>query len=204
MARRYDHSQEEIVEMIIQNGHKIIKESGFSNFSTRKIARTIGYSVGTLYHILRSYDNIIFHINAVTLDEMKNFIKNNIKKTTNLNSQDEVIKYIQSLANLYIDFASTNYNSWSALFEFRPKENPPEIYTKKTNDLFLIIKDPLSHIMKNPEEIEDHIKILWASIHGICALNFSNKLGDNEINTDNRSSYAKSLASILINNFIKS
>lgn len=47
---------------------------GLSGFSTRQIAKKIGYTLGTLYNIFESYDDIILHINAATLDEMKKFI----------------------------------------------------------------------------------------------------------------------------------
>ena len=54
MGRRNEHSRDEIKEMAIEAGKKIIVEEGFSNLGARKIARAIGYTVGTLYNV---FDN---------------------------------------------------------------------------------------------------------------------------------------------------
>ena len=48
---------------------------GLSGFSTRQIAKKIGYTLGTLYNIFESYDDIILHINAATLDEPRSVIR---------------------------------------------------------------------------------------------------------------------------------
>lgn len=193
MARRNDHTKEEIREMAIQAGSELIKLSGFSNFSTRQIAKEIGYSVGTLYNIFESYDDIVFHINATTLDDMKNFIKTNLKP--NLKSSSA----IKQLAHLYIEFASQNYNRWSALFEYSIPENLqlPEFYSKKVDELFAIIKDVLNSFIKNESKCLKHAKIIWASIHGICILSLNKKLNIAELSS------VEDLTSQLVDNYLR-
>ena len=48
MARRSDHTQEEIKDLIINASIKLITDIGPSAFGTRAIAREIGYSFGTI------------------------------------------------------------------------------------------------------------------------------------------------------------
>jgi AcrR family transcriptional regulator len=172
MARRNDHTKEEIREMVIRAGSDLIKSSGFSGFSTRQIAKEIGYTVGTLYNVFESYDDIVLHINASTLDDMRKFIEEG------LNSKLKNAKAVKQLAKLYIDFAHKNHNSWSALFEYNvPSElDLPEWYNQRIENLFSIVEGLLSEFISKKSEALKHAKVIWASIHGICVLSLTQKL----------------------------
>ncbi|NRA73838.1 MAG: TetR/AcrR family transcriptional regulator [Rickettsiales bacterium] len=175
MARRNDHTRQEIMEMAVQAGKSILDKEGTAGFSARKIARQIGYTIGTLYNVFDNYANLALHINAVTLDAMAEYITVQVSdyKTKNCNI------YIKKLADAHIEFVRTNYNSWSALFEFNLFQDTslPKWYTDKIERLFEFIEDPLQYILKdNEKNIKDSARILWASIHGICQLGTTNKL----------------------------
>ena len=53
MARRSDHSREELREMAITAAEQIVVEQGYEGLSARKVAAAIGYTVGTLYLVFR-------------------------------------------------------------------------------------------------------------------------------------------------------
>lgn len=168
MARRSDHSRDELKAMAIAAGQAIIIEEGFAKFSARKVAKKIGYTIGTIYNIFESHEDLVLHINAATLENMREFVSANVQG-------DEVgAKAIKSLAAVYIQFAEDNYNRWSALFEFNlPQEVPlPDWYADKIKELFLLVEAPLAGIKDAPR----HAKTLWASIHGICHLGLTGKL----------------------------
>ena len=172
MARRNDHTKEEIREMVISSGLNLIKNSGFSAFSTRQIAKEIGYSAGTLYNVFESYDDIVLHINAVTLDDMRKFIEEG------LDPKLKNAKAIKQLARLYIDFAHKNRNSWSALFEYNitSELDLPECYNQRIEKLFSIVESILSKFISKKSEALKYSKVIWASIHGIYALSLTKKL----------------------------
>lgn len=172
MARRNDHTREEIREMVISTGSRLISELGFSSFSTRQIAKEIGYTVGTLYNIFESYDDIILHINAATLDEMKRLI------TQNMNPKLKGANAIKQLARLYAEFAHTNYKNWNALFEYTsPSESAlPAWYDEKIEGLFIIVENILSGFISKKSDAGKHAKVIWAGIHGICILSLTKKL----------------------------
>ena len=172
MARRNDHTKEEIREMIVSSGLNLIKNSGFSGFSTRQIAKEIGYTIGTLYNVFDNYDDIILHINATTLDDMGKFIEEG------LNPKLKNAKAIKQLAKLYIDFAHKNRNSWSALFEYNipPESYLPDWYNQRIEKLFSIVESLLSEFISKKSEALKHAKVIWASIHGICVLSLTQKL----------------------------
>ena len=172
MARRNDHTKEEIREMVSHAGSELIKTSGFSAFSTRQIAKEIGYTVGTLYNVFDSYDDIVLHINAATLEDMRKFIEEG------LNPKLRNVKAIKQLAKLYLDFAHNNHNRWSAIFEYNiPSElDLPEHYNQKVEKLFSITESLLSEFISKKSEALKHAKVIWASIHGICVLSLTQKL----------------------------
>jgi AcrR family transcriptional regulator len=170
MARRNDHTREEIREMAILAGSKLINELGFTGFSSRQIAKEIGYTVGTLYNVFESYDDIILHINATTLDEMKKFI------TQNINQKLKNSEAIKQLAKLYAKFAHANYRNWNALFEYTSPSPIPAWYNEKIESLFIIVENILSEFISKKSDAKKHSKVIWASIHGICILSLTNKL----------------------------
>jgi hypothetical protein len=51
MARRKDHTRVQLKEMSLLAGQKILQEEGIPSFSARKIAKEIGYTVGTVYNV---------------------------------------------------------------------------------------------------------------------------------------------------------
>ncbi len=193
MARRNDHSKEEIREMVIRAGSEIIKTSGFSGFSTRGVAKEIGYTVGTLYNVFESYDDIVLHINASTLDDMRKFIEEK------LNPKLKNVKAVKQLAKLYIEFAHKNHNSWSALFEYNApsKLDLPDWYHQKIEKLFNIVEGLLLEFIGKKSEVSKHSRVIWASIHGICVLSLTQKL--NVTKTDS----AEILTDSLIENYLQ-
>jgi AcrR family transcriptional regulator len=168
MARRSDHTREELKELAIRAGQKIIADEGLGKFSARKVAKEIGYTVGTLYNIFESHDDLILYINAATLESLHDFI------TGRINKEHTGAEAIKELAELYIEFAENNYNRWSALFEFNlPQNTPvPDWYAGKIEALFGVVERPLKQL----NNAHRHAKTLWASIHGICQLRLTGKL----------------------------
>lgn len=137
MARRNDHTREVIMEMAIKAGKKIIDKEGVAGFSARGVAKAIGYTVGTLYNVFTTHENLILHINAATLSVMKEFMTSRVSNK----KVEGDIDYIKALAKFYIDFAYEHYNSWSALFEFSLPQDTllPGWYTKKVYALFVLM-----------------------------------------------------------------
>lgn len=173
MARRSDHTRTELKEMVIAAGQNIMANEGLSKFSVRKLAREIGYTVGTLYNMFDGYNDIVLHINAATLSTMRDYISEHME------SNAQGIDTIKNLATLYIRFANENYNSWNALFEFSFQQNTvlPDWYIDKIKTLFILVEIPLMPIFGEDTKAAEHTaKVLWASIHGICQLGLTGKL----------------------------
>ncbi len=75
MARRSDHTREELTELAIDAATALIEAEGFANFSARQVAAKIGYTVGTLYNVFGSYDRLLFHVHERPLDHWYEFMQ---------------------------------------------------------------------------------------------------------------------------------
>ncbi len=70
MARRSDHTRAELHDMALGAARSIVTADGLAGLSTRRVAKAIGYSAGTLYQLFADLDDLIFHLNATTLDAL--------------------------------------------------------------------------------------------------------------------------------------
>ncbi len=168
MARRSDHTREELLELAIQSGITLIEEEGFAQFSTRKVAAKMGYTVGTLYHLFGSYDDFVLHVNARTLDMWYEDMEKAITATGS--------EAVHQMAKEYIRFSKEHYNRWIVLFEhhYDHDQDLPEWYKPKFSRFFTLLEKLLTSLTNDPHHTA---RVLWAGIHGICILSLSQKLG---------------------------
>lgn len=172
MARRYDHSKEALQEMAIKAGQSIIQSQGLGKFSARKVAAEIGYTVGTVYNLFGSHDNLILHINARTLDAWFEDLQRTVAARKTPPSFEDLALY-------YIEYSAAHYNEWMALFEHSlPPDAPmPEWYIPKMRRFFELLEGMvLPYVKANRRKARRAARVLWAGIHGICMLSLSRKL----------------------------
>jgi AcrR family transcriptional regulator len=164
MPRRKDHSREQIKAMALAAGMSILRNQGIAEFSIRNVARHIGYTVGTLYNVFEDFDDLVFQLNAQTMDEMLNILK---KETD-----------IYQLTHAYIEFALQHAPQWSLLFEYKgDNQSRPEWYQKKVNALFKLVEQILTPLLGfSAEKSALAAKVFWASLYGICMLAISGKV----------------------------
>ncbi len=172
MARRSEHSLEEIKEMVLNAAESIIEEGGFSELTMRKIAMDIGYTVGSIYMVFDNMSDLILHINARTLDA----IAAEMERAAGIESGC----CAEELARIYLRYAAKNFNRWSLIFEYRlPKSlTLPAWYQEKIEHVFKVFEAQLAALA--PECSVDGSKqaarVLWGGVHGIAMLSLSGKL----------------------------
>ena len=169
MGRRSDHTKEELSIMIVEAAFEFVKDEGISGVSTRKIAKEIGYTVGTLYNIFSNLDDIFLYVNAKTIDILMLEIQENIKQDAPVREQ------IEYITNSYIEFSSDKYNLWHLLFKYHMSDTQdiPVWYTKKLHDLYNLVAKVISPLGNN--DINYYVAIYWSTIHGFCVLENSGK-----------------------------
>jgi AcrR family transcriptional regulator len=195
MARRSDHSREEIREMALAAAEQIVLEHGYEGFSARKVATAIGYTVGTLYLVFDNIDDLILQVNARTLDRL------HTDMTESQAGTDGARDNLMQLGLAYIHFAADDPHRWMMVFEHRLAENRqvPDWYQEKINRMFAMVERGIKPLAKGSrqQEITKAATALWGGVHGICILALTDKLGVVGIDS------VQELTQSLISNYLK-
>ncbi len=194
MARRSEHSQKEIKEMVLKAAETIVIEEGFNKLKVRQIAMDIGYTVGSIYMVFDNLADLVMHIKGKTLDDMTEQLK---LVSEELSAEQNIIK----LAMTYQNFASQNFNRWNMIFEHSFSENEaiPEWYQQKVDFIFNLVELQFHRLstQDNEEQTRLAARALWSGVHGICTLSLSGKMNLLGINS------IENTVILLVESFIK-
>lgn len=164
MGRRSDHSRDELREIIISAGHRHMSDVGFAHFSAREVAKRIGYSIGTIYNVMGSYDALILAINGRTLDLWLDYLVGRLDGTT-----DDRLK---QAIGAYFEFAVVNRHAWAALYDFRLPDDiePPRDYQDKVTAITAVVVRELAAVLPSShrDKAGSLARSLLATVHGHC------------------------------------
>jgi AcrR family transcriptional regulator len=178
MAKRSEHSLEELKALVLEASENIVIEEGFEALKVRRIATEIGYTVGSIYMAFKSMADLIMHINAKTLDA----IAAELRQVQDCDNEPS----IETLAIAYLGYANQNFNRWRNVFEnsFSADTNTPYWYQEKFDNVFNLFDARFEKF--KPALAEGHRKraarALWCGIHGICVLSLKGDLDKTDIN----------------------
>lgn len=174
MARRKDHTPDELKAWVIRSVLDLLKEHPANELSLRKIAKRVEYSPGTLINLFGDYAHLLLAVNAYTLDQISERLNQALTDLDNLEPQEQLLLF----ALEYLAFARTHVFQWRLVFEHRLDEDIPDWQKKRINQLFDLIELRLKHISPNaqPDELQQASRTIWASVHGICMLEVDNKI----------------------------
>lgn len=173
MARRSDHSRQELVEIVLQEAQAIVETEGFRALTARRLAEAVGYSPGTLYNLFTNLDAIVMHVNGRTLELLGQSLSQ-----VHLAGDPEADAL--ALAMAYFAFVERHPRLWEQLFEYRLAEGShiPDWFTGKIRQLLRRLETVLAPLFEPAEAgaLEEAVQVLWASLHGIGSLATSGKL----------------------------
>ncbi len=172
MARRSEHSQEEIKEMVLKAAESIVIKEGFAELKVRKIALQIGYTVGSIYMVFDNMADLIMQIKGRTLDDLAEQLNQTIVT-------DNMKQNIELLAKTYLSFSISNFNRWSMIFEHNPVDEDaiPDWYKLKTNTAFKCVEAQFKQLPTEHSKEQSILaaRALWCGVHGICSLSLPEK-----------------------------
>jgi AcrR family transcriptional regulator len=173
MARRSDHSRDELKALILDCARGIAEEEGLRGLTARRIATEIGYAPGTIYNLFSNLDDLILQLRGETLDTLYDYLSSRV-----INGEPEAI--LISIAYNYINFVSKHANLWGLMFEHKLPENfeSPDWYHNKSLRLLKLAENAIAAFFSlgQDEDRLHHAQILWASLHGICSVQIAGKL----------------------------
>ena len=164
MGRRSDHTRDELEQLIIGAGHTLLAEVGYQRFSAREVAKRIGYSVGTIYNVFDSLDDLMLALNGRTFLIWAESVARALERA----GDDRIAVLVES----YFGFATGNRNLWMAIYDHRlPLGVPlPERYAQQRRVLTDILEREIAAVL--PAERRDLApglaRSLLATVHGHC------------------------------------
>lgn len=165
MARRSEHSQEQIKLMVLEASEDIVQDQGFSALKVRKIAADIGYTVGSIYMVFANMNDLHMHIKARTWQKMTLFLNKRIQKPVTL-------KTVNDFAFYYLEFSLENEGLWRMLFEHQLPvgESTPTWYVHERYAViglfYQLLKSLNTH--HSEEQLRQTAQVLIEGVQGVC------------------------------------
>lgn len=176
MARRSDHTRDELKDLVLDKAWQLIDSKGFEGLTARAIAAEVGYAPGTIYNLFDSMDDLYLQINARTLDILYDTLSAPVCNNPAREPQDNM----KAMARAYMDFARDYHPYWLMLFNFRlPAERKVQAwYQEKIDRLFEPLETLLQPMFPEGEsrKMKMAARVLWSSVHGLCFLQETGKV----------------------------
>jgi AcrR family transcriptional regulator len=167
MARRSDHSREELKDLILAAATKLVQVQGEQALNARTLAAEIGYSPGTIYNIFDNLEQVSLHLATETLRELM------VAGRTEMTSRDPR-EALRQLARVYFRYTRENANRWHMVRSRRwpDRSKIPSDYRRLMAEVLGVVEQAFSPLF-HPHQVEARRSTaltLWASMDGISAL----------------------------------
>jgi AcrR family transcriptional regulator len=174
VARRNDHSREELRAMALKAARDIVNESGVQKLTTRAVAQRMGYSAGTLYLIFENLDDLIFAVNTDTIADLRG------KIFAVADSVEDPIERLKAMAIFYLQYGLDHENLWRLIFEHRLEkdEEIPDSITRETDAVLMQVVKAIGTLAPETSELElqGAAAAFWSGVHGVTHLAITDKL----------------------------
>ncbi|MEM8866777.1 MAG: WHG domain-containing protein [Verrucomicrobiota bacterium] len=169
MARRKDHSREELKEIAIHAGTELVVAEGPAALTARNVAKLIGYTPGTLYNLFENIDALGTAINTKSLRRFSQEIEHI------LHGHSKPKKQLRKICQAYLDFHQREPELWALCFA-TPNKTSSEAHQAAVEEVFHPVTAALAPISGGTKAARQDAKILWSTLHGICLLQETGKL----------------------------
>lgn len=160
-------------QTIIDAAEELFLEYGYEGFSLRHVAERIGYSPGTIYLHFADKDALLFTLCYEGFVAFGNALQ------TAYDSTDDVAERVRLLGETYIKFALDNQANYQLMFMQRADfltdkqlegVEPP---ISSFDILQKAVAEAIEAGLIRQGEVRLTSSVIWAAIHGACALAIS-------------------------------
>ncbi len=185
MTLEHDAVREKIISVTLE----LMDKAGLELIKARTIAKQAGVSVGTIYNLFGSVDELIQVANSHILSDMNKLGQTSVAASENelarkiLSGEitdaprDKLLFRLFSLAKVYMDFVENNANRWGAMLAFNRNQSEGSVaawYQDQQNALFDLIGKVLDNtrLGNEPQTRTIAARALWSAVHGIVTMNY--------------------------------
>lgn len=161
MVRKSKHTKDELRELILSAAEVLVADSGSAELKVRNIAMEVGYTVGTLYMVFDSLEELQLQVNSRTLAKFFKVL-----------FPDKLDFKLADFISNYKNFVLQNYNLWQMLVESGDKgPKYSDWYHAQLEELIQKLESELQKltpINKETSELRCAAQSLFFAIQGIC------------------------------------
>lgn len=176
MARRKDHTREELTQLAVNCGRELVIANGTGALTARNVAKAIGYTPGTLYNLFDNIEGLAAAINCVTLNDFAETISA-IRQQGGTPQ-----KQLEKICHGYLKIQQDDPALWTLLFA-TPITIKSDTYGQAIHQVFDQVVETIRPLCSNKNTARQDAKIIWSTLHGICLLQQNGKLNVTEADT---------------------
>jgi len=169
MARRSDHSREELSGLVIAAARTIAAKAGWPAVTMRAIAGRIGYAPGSIYNAVGDLDAVLLRVNAATLETLAVELEAVLER---FGPETDITARALALADSYMRFVEKNARLWASVLERVPRaEDPvPDWYAAPRLRLIESVSAAIAPVFPQVKARRRAVVALWAALQGVAAL----------------------------------
>jgi AcrR family transcriptional regulator len=165
--------REDLKARLIEAAQARIRASGLQGLRARDVTADAGCALGALYNAFADLDDLILHVNSVTLASLGAALDREAARAI-----DPRAKF-KALAKAYLTFARDNRALWTALFEHRlqPGTTAPDWYLQEQAVLIHDLVAPLAELRPELDSstLLVRARTLFSAVHGIVAISLEDR-----------------------------
>src|SRR2546421_801142 len=165
-------------DSLIAAAERTIEKEGLRGMKARELAYKVGCALGAIYNVFTDLDDLIFAVNALTLEQLEKTLT--VASEKGSDRQTGAMKTLTHLALAYMDYAAANRGRWRALFDHRLAEDQevPTWYQANLHRLFVYVEEPLRRHASDmePQQRIQLARSLFSAVHGIVLIGLEEKL----------------------------
>jgi len=169
LARRSDHSREELSELVIQAAAAIAAAEGWQAVTMRAIAGRIGYDPGSIYNAVGDLDAVLLRVNAATLEALAAQLEAVLRR---FGPEADITARALAIADGYMQFVAKNRRLWASVLERVPAADAavPDWYAAPRTRLIETVSAAIAPLYPNAKARRRAVVALWAALQGVAAL----------------------------------
>ena len=165
-------------DALIAAAERTVAREGLPGMKARDLAHEAGCAVGAIYNVFEDLDDLIFAVNARTLDELEQTLT--VAGAESADPHADAIRTLVHLGLAYTDYAAAHRPRWRALFDHRLPQGRavPAWYTANLHRLFDYIEAPLRKLAPALPSDQRALlaRSLFSAVHGIVVIGLEEKL----------------------------
>ena len=169
MARRSDHSRDQLAGLVIAAARGIVETQGRSGVTMRKIAAEIGYSAGSIYNAVGDQEAVLRQVDAATLQGLVACLEAVLADPATASGS---LEKAVGIADAYIGYVVENARLWSALLERPPLpgEEVADFYALPRARLIALVGEVIAPFFTDEAALRRSVVALWSSLQGVASL----------------------------------